>query len=79
MAFQGVPPKGEEEGFAPPSVEGGCTVELKRDEGADVMHRDRLSVKVKERSGLMLSNGVVEGFIVDGGEGSVVVIGVRRR
>jgi hypothetical protein len=79
MAFQGVPPKGEEKGFAPPGVEGGRTVELKRDEGADVLHRDRLCVKVKERSGLVLSNGVVEGFIVDGGEGSVVIIGVGRR
>jgi len=79
MALQGVPPKGEEKGLAPPGVEGGRDVELKRDEGADVLHRDRLRVKVEERGGLVLSNGVVGGFIVDGGERDVVVVAVGRR
>jgi hypothetical protein len=46
MALQGIPPEGEEEGFAPPSVEGGSAVEAKRDEQPDGLHADRLGVKV---------------------------------
>ena len=36
-------------------------------------------MKVEERGGLVLSNGVVGGFIVDGGERDVVVVAVGRR
>ena len=79
MALQRVPPEGEKKGLAPTGLEGGRDVEEERDEGADVLHRDRLCVKVEERSGLVLSNGIVEGFVVDGGEGGIVVIVVGRR
>jgi hypothetical protein len=37
-------------------------------------------VEVEERGGLVLSNNVVEGFVVDGGEGDVIlVLGGQRR
>jgi hypothetical protein len=80
MALQGVPPKGEEEGFMPPGV-GGCPVEAERDEQGDVLYRGHLGVEVEERGGLVLGNNIVDGLVADGGEGGVVIIIIvdRRR
>jgi hypothetical protein len=81
MALQGVPPKGEEEGLAPPSIEGGGPVEAEWDEEADVLHGGRLRVEVEEGGGLVLGDGIVDGLVVDSGEGGggvVVVVDGRR-
>jgi hypothetical protein len=79
MALQGIPPS-EVEGLTPSSVEGGRHVEeAEWDEQADVLHRSRLRVEVDERGGLMLSSGVEDGLVVDGGKGGFVVVMGRRR
>jgi hypothetical protein len=81
MALEGVPPKGEEEGFTPTGLEGGCPVETKKDEQTDVLYQGRLSVEVEKRSGLVLTNGVVDGLVGNSGKGGVVIVVVvdRRR
>jgi hypothetical protein len=64
MAFQGVSTEGEEEGFAPSTVEGRRPVEAKRNEQSDVLDANRLRVEVEESLSLVLSKS--------GGGGSVV-------
>jgi hypothetical protein len=79
MALQRIPPKGEEEGLAPASVECGRPVEVEGDEQADVLHRSRLRVEVEERGAFVLSGGVEDGLVVDGGKGGVIVVVVMGR
>ncbi|KAG8048428.1 hypothetical protein GUJ93_ZPchr0009g83 [Zizania palustris] len=85
MMLQGEFGEGEEEGFAPSSVEGRIHVEEQWHEGADVLHGNSLGMQVEERRGLVLK-GCVErrglgtgatGFRIRCGGG--VIVGVQGR
>lgn len=57
MALQRVLAEDVEEGLLPTGVEGGGGVEYQRNQRADVLDRDGLSVKVEEGAGLLLEKG----------------------
>jgi hypothetical protein len=74
VALQGVAPEGEEEGLAPPGVEGRRAIKAERNQEADVLDGDDLRVEVEECLGLVLSKGVGQRIVVNGGEGLGVVV-----
>lgn len=82
MAFQGVLADGEQEGVAPPGVEGGRHVEEDGNDSPDVLNCNRLSVQIDERSGFMkeksFTRASVRSVVTNGGGVVVVDLLVQR-